>query len=178
MIRQRMMQLDSAADRAIEALRASMPMEEIARAVLDLLAPAASSHRATYWVIDTERQRLRPIAAWNASASPPAGPDVRHRPLSLSLSNAGHVWRSRKPLWSTSLLLDVSLPTAGDGADAGLHGGVWFALKSDTAMYAVIELVGRAFEPKTPENLTELERLGFRLGYALEELWHGRERLH
>lgn len=64
------------------------------------------------------------------------------------------------------------------GRDAGLHGGVWFALKTVTAVYAVIEQLGRAFEPKTPGNLIELERLGFRLGYALEELWHGRERLH
>ena len=49
-----------------------------------------------------------------------------------------------------------------------LHGGVWFAVKTDTAMFGVIELLGRALEPAAPENLVNLERLGFRLGLALE----------
>jgi len=72
-------------------------------------------------------------------------------------------------------LLDSVLPPS---LEAGLRGGVWFAVKTDTSVYGVIELLGPALEPKTPDNLVLVERLGFRLGHALEELRHGNARLH
>jgi hypothetical protein len=50
-----------------------------------------------------------------------------------------------------------------------LHCGVWFAVKTDTSIYGVIELTGRAMDSRTPDNLFMIERLGFRLGQALEE---------
>jgi len=175
MIRRRLAELDRAVGRAIEVLRAAKHVEAVAQDVLELLAHAACSERATYWTADAGLLRLRAIASWSA-----LGPnavtcegDVRHRTASLSQGNAGHVWRSRKPLWSTSLVLDTGPPRS---IGAGLRGGVWFAVKSDTSVYGVIELLGRALEPKTPDNLVIVERLGFRLGLTLEDLRHGRRR--
>ena len=177
MIRQRLAELGSAVARAIEMLRAVKHVEEVAQAVLELLGQAACSERATFWTVDPEQLRLRAIASWSAAGpqAPARSSDIRHRTASLSQGNAGHVWRSRKPLWSTSLVLDTALPRA---FEAGLRGGVWFAVKTDTSVYGVIELLGRALEPNSPDNLVVLERLGFRLGHALEELRHGNARLH
>jgi GAF domain-containing protein len=177
MIRHRLSELGSAVTRAIEMLRAAKHVEEVAQAVLELLGQAACSERATFWTVDSELLRLRAIASWSALGpdAPVRDSGIRHRTASLSQGNAGHVWRSRKPLWSTSLVLDTALPRA---LEAGLRGGVWFAVKTDTSVYGVIELLGRALELKTPDNLVVVERLGFRLGHALEELRHGNARLH
>ena len=178
MIRHRLAELDRAVGRAIEVLRAAKNAEEVVQSVLELLAQAACSERATYWTVDVPLLRLRAIANWNAMEPNGLthGVGVRHR--TVWLSQAGHVWRSGKPLWSTSLVLDTALPGF---LEPGLRAGVWFAVKSDTFVYGVIELLGRALEPKTPDNLVIVERLGFRLGHTLEELRHRRHgdaRLH
>jgi hypothetical protein len=175
MIRHRLSELDRAVARAVEMLRAAKYVEEVAQGVLELLGQAACSERATFWTVDADLLRLRALATWSTDArnAPTREGGIRHRAASLSQGNAGHVWRSRKPLWSTSFWLDTALPPT-----PGLRGGVWFAVKSDTSVYGVIELLGRALEAKTPDNLVVVERLGFRLGHALEELRHGNARLH
>jgi len=173
MIRRRLVELDRAVARAIEVLRAAKHADEVARPVLELLAQAACSERAIYWTVDAELLRLRAIASWSASGpnSPTHVGEVRDRTAWLGHGNAGHVWRSRKPLWSTTVVLDAALPGS---VGAGLRFGMWFAVKSDTFVYGVIELVGRALEMKAPDNLVIVERLGSRLGHTLEELRHGR----
>jgi GAF domain-containing protein len=173
MIRRRVIELSRAVTCAIELLRAARNLEEVGRPLLDLLAQAACSERATCWAVDADAFRLRAIATWSAAGSgTQARPGTsRYRTASLSQGNAGHVWRSGKPVWSTSLVLDTALPPS---LETGLRGGVWFAIKTDTSVYGVIELLGRALESKTPDNLMIVERLGFRLGHAVEELRHGR----
>jgi len=150
-------------------------MKEIAPAVLAVLAQAAGSLWAAQWVIDIAGQRLRPFATWSASGSAPSLQDAQL--MSLGFGNATVAWCGRKPVWSTTVVpwpissgASASPPAA--SASAGLHGAVWFALKTDTAVYGVIELLGRALESKAPESLGCLERLGFRLGLALEESLH------
>jgi len=177
MIRHRLDELGSAVARAIEMLRAAKQVAAVSQSLLELLAQAAGSEQATYWSVDPELRKLRAIASWSAVrlSAPARERDIRHGLASLGQGNAEHVWRSRKPLWSTSLVLDAIQARS---LDAGLRGGVWFAVKTDTSVYGVIELLGRALEPKTPDNLVVMERLGFRLGQALEELRHGNVRLH
>ena len=104
---------------------------------------------------------MRALASWSAAGinTLALDGDIRPRTASLSQGNAGHVWRSRKPLWSTSLVLDTALPPA---VEAGSRGGVWFAVKTDTSVYGVIELLGRALEPTTPDNLVLVEQLAHR----------------
>jgi hypothetical protein len=177
MIRHRLKELECAVRRAIEMFRAAKQLEELSPAVLELLAQAAESERATYWTVDAALRRLRAAASWSAIVNDGSAheAETRQRTASLGMSNAGHVWRSRKPLWSSSVVLDPMLPPA---LGTGLRGGVWFAVKSDTSMYGVIELLGRALEPNTPDNLFIIERLGVRLGHVLEEVRHGSARLH
>jgi len=175
MIRNRLAELGSAVTRAIEMLRGAKQVEAVAQGVLEVLGQAACSERAMFWAVDSEVRNLRAIATWSAEISgmPLSGSDCRYRTVSLSRSNAGHVWRSRKPLWSTSLVLDVAAPSAGE---AGMRGGAWFAVKTDTSVYGVIELLGRALDLRTPDNLVFIERMGVRLGHALEESRHGTAR--
>lgn len=172
MIRHRFDELSDGVARAIEMLRAVRQVEAAAQAVVELLGRAACSERAIFWTFDPEMAGLRALASWGAVGSCTSVLDgnARHRAVPLGHVNAGNVWRTRKPLWSTSLILDTVTPSF---IESGLRGGVWFALKTDTSVYGVMELLGRALEPKAPDNLVCVERLGFRLGHALEELRHG-----
>ena len=173
MIRHRLDELSDAVARAMELLRAVRQVEAAAQAVVELLGQSACSERAIYWTVDPELLGLRALASWLAVGNGTSVLECNVRPRAAPLShvNAGNAWRTRKPLWSTSLILDTATPPF---IEAGLRGGVWFALKTDTSVYGVMELLGRALDPKAPDNLVCIERLGFRLGHALEELRHGR----
>jgi hypothetical protein len=60
-----------------------------------------------------------------------------------------------------------------------LRAGVWFAVKTDTAIYGVVELLARELPAMSVEILVAVERLGSRLGYVIEELRTERpSRLH
>jgi hypothetical protein len=168
MIGERLAQLAEATDGAIALLRRGQRIEEVAHAVLERLAQAARCEWGTYWMLDLPSKRLQAIATWSALGR--FEQDARVRTLAPNEGNAGHVWRSRKPIWTTNLVLDMCLPRSLEAAEAGLRGGVWFAVKTDTAIYGVIELLARTLPYKNSEALVAVERAGFRLGYALEEL--------
>jgi len=56
---------------------------------------------------------------------------------------------------------------------------MWFAVKTDTRTYGVVELLARMLPVITIETLVSVERLGSRLGYAIEEIRSERpSRLH
>jgi len=141
-------------------------------AVLQVVGRATNSERAAFWAPDLTHRKLRVIASWSTVALKPSAPyrGMRYGTALRCRMNAAHVWRTRKPFWSGSMLLDTAhaLPGA-----AELRSGVWFAVKSDTVVYGVIELLGRVLEQRTPDNLFVLERLGVRLGQAFEEGHHG-----
>jgi hypothetical protein len=173
MIRQRYSELGDAVNHAVEKLRAARPLEKVAPAVLELLATAANSERASYWAVEPALMQLRVIAAWSAVGVDASIRERHARPRNGPLGSgpAGSVWRTGKPLWSACFVLDASLPST---AGSTWQGGVWFAVKSDTTVYGIVELLGRALHPNTPDDLFMLERLGIRLGQVLEEVLHGK----
>jgi hypothetical protein len=95
--------------------------------------------------------------------------DTKNRTLSISEGTAGHVWRSRQPVWTLNLIKDMCLPRSLDADSSGLTGGIWFALKTEDTVYAVIELLGSLVAPPTQERILEIESFGFYLGHLLEE---------
>jgi hypothetical protein len=89
------------------------------------------------------------------------------------------VWRTRKTLWATGLVLATALSPPPEGQEGDLQSGLWFAVKTDTAVYRVIELLGRTFSPRTAGHLATIERVGSLLGHVLEERRrHSPPRLH
>ena len=180
MIGERLAQLADATDIAIALLRRERRIEAVARAVLEPLAKAVRCEWAAYWVLDPTSQRLQAVANWSALG--PEGQQfeqgARVRTLASNQGNAGRVWRSGKPIWTTNLVLDTCLPPSLDASEAGLRGGVWFAVKTDTAIYGVVELLARVLPYKNPDTLAAIERIGFRLGYVLEELRSEPSQLH
>ena len=156
---------------AIELLRGSSQLEDVAEAVLERLAHAARCAWAAYWVVDPPAQALRPIASWNGLGPEGHAFDRQARacvPFTTQ-GNAAKVFRDRKPIWTTNLLLDMGLPRSLRATAAGLRGGIWFAIKTDTALYGVVELLARELPSMTTESLTAVERAGSRLGYVIEE---------
>jgi hypothetical protein len=181
MIGDRLTQLAHATGIAIELLRGASQLEDVAQAVLERLAKAAGCEWAAYWAVDPQARALLPVASWSYLG--PEGEvfdrEARWRIPSTNQGNAAKVWRSRKPRWTTNLILDLGLPRSLRAAQVGLRAGMWFAVKTDTAIYGVVELLARALPVITIETLVAVERVGSRLGYAIEELRSERpSRLH
>lgn len=172
MIQDQLAQFEQAVSDVVALLRGASQPKDVALASIERLGPAATCEMAAYWMLDPERRRVRPRAIWSVS-----GPKVQmlaHHPppstVSDSENTATHVWRSKKPIWATSVAVSPGTPRELENRQGNLQSGVWFAVKTDTAVYGVIELLGRAFAPRTTANLAVIERLGVRLGHALEEL--------
>jgi len=156
---------------AIELLRGASQLEDVAEAVLERLAQAAGCEWAAYWVVDPQARALRPVASWSG-LGPHGQPLDRETRVCIPFTNQGNaakVWRSRKPIWTANLVLDMGLPRSLRAAAAGLRGGMWFAVKTDTALYGVVELLARQLPSITTQTLAVIERVGSRLGYVIEE---------
>jgi len=166
---------------AIELLRGASQLEDVAEAVLERLARAARCEWAAYWVVDPQARALRAVASWSG-LGPQGQPFDRETRVCIPFTNQGNaakVWRSRKPIWTTNLVPDMGLPRSLRAAAAGLRGGIWFAVKTDTALYGVVELLARELPSITTETLVAIERVGSRLGYVIEERRSERQsRLH
>jgi hypothetical protein len=63
----------------------------------------------------------------------------------------------------------MCLPRSLDAQGAGLHGGIWFAIKTDAAVYGVVELLGTKIQEPNEELLVGIEAFGLRLGHLLED---------
>jgi GAF domain-containing protein len=172
MIGERLTQLSRATDNAIELLRGASRLEDVAQGVLQRLAQAASCDWAAYWAVDPRSRTARSVARWSGLG--PEGKQLEHaarlRSLPMNLGSIAEVWRSRKPLWTHNLVLDMGLPRSLQASQAGLRSGLWFAVKTDTAAYGVVELLARMLPVITPDTLVAIERVGCRLGYVLEQL--------
>jgi GAF domain-containing protein len=156
---------------AIELLRGASQLEDVAEAVLERLARAAGCEWAAYWVVDPQARALRAVASWSG-LGPQGQLFDRETRVCIPFTNQGNaakVRRSRKPIWTANLVLDMGLPRSLRAAAAGLRGGIWFAIKTDTALYGVIELLARELPSITTETLVAIERVGSRLGYVIEE---------
>ncbi len=139
---------------------------EISLESLGALAESLRCDWATYWQVDPAAQVLRAKVTWRRPGVDSAhlARDTQGRSLTMSEGVAGHVWRSRKPIWTNNIVQDMCLPRSLDASEAGLHGGVWFAVQNKRTVYGVIELLGRDLNPGTREHLLVIEQFGFTLG--------------
>jgi hypothetical protein len=163
--------LKSAFDDAATIMAESLPLGEPSADFLRTLAEAFRCEWATYWRVDPALHALRPVRTWNASdvRAQELVMDTVGRTLSLSEGTAGHVWRSRKPVWTVNLMRDMCLPRSLDAGMAGFRGGLWFAVKTDRIVYGVVELLGRDLPKPSDELVVAVEQYGFRLGALLVE---------
>jgi GAF domain-containing protein len=166
-------QLQGAFDEAI-SLRRQPHAEKAAEEMLETLASALGCEWGTYWEVDGEAMRLRAMATWSVPGLPAEkvdrlAMDTRSRSLSLSEGNAGLVWRSRKPLWTVDLVRGMCLPRSLEARELHLQGGIWFAIKTETTVYGVVELLGQEVPEPNDELLAGIELLGIRLGHAFEQ---------
>jgi hypothetical protein len=164
-------QLQTVFSRASNLLKASNNLEVVGEQLIALLGETLGCEWGTFWKVDPQFQKLKPIASWSSQAlhADRLAAVTKDRTLSLSEGTAGHVWRGRKPVWTLDLVRDMCLPRSLHAQSAGLHGGIWFAIKTDAAVYGIVELLGRTIPPPNPELLLEVEALGIRLGHVLED---------
>jgi hypothetical protein len=94
--------------------------------------------------------------------------DTYTRQLTMGVGIAGHVWRSRKAIWTTDMTRVMCLPRCLHAKQAGLEGGVWIPLKTVNAVYGALELLGRQPLPAHADAVIALERLAVSLGYLIE----------
>jgi hypothetical protein len=146
-------------------------INEAAPEILKILGTALDCSWGTYWMVDASLHVLLPLTTWSSPDVQAAEleQDTKSRTLTLSEGTAGHVWRSQKPIWTLDLAKDMCLPRSLDAGSAGLTSGVWFAIKNQKTVYAVVELLGKNLVSPTEELLAGIENLGIKLGHSLEE---------
>jgi hypothetical protein len=156
--------------RATEHVDENQGMAGVNPGMLEALAKPFHCQWATFWKVDAKKMQLYPAAVWheNTRSTDILDRDTLQRRLSMSEGTAGHVWRLRKPVWSTNIILDMCLPRSLEADSVGLHAGVWFAVKTDTAVYGVVEMLARTLEPAAEDILIVIEQLGVSLGWLME----------
>ncbi len=169
-MKQKLVDLQDAFDRAVDLAGRALGDVHSSERLIERIGRALDCDWGTLWKVDPETRQLCPLASWNSPAVKTAEleRDTRSKSLSLSEGNAGHVWRSQKPIWTLDLIRDMCIPRSLDAVGSGLKGGVWFAIKTERAVYGVVELLGRRLPPPTAELLAGIEILGIRIGEAIE----------
>ena len=156
--------------RAVERIDESLGMAGVGPDLLEILARPFHCRWAKHWKVDENKKHLYPASIWQDKSvlTDLLYRDSLNRELSISQGTAGHVWRSKKPVWTTNIVQDMYLPRSLEADRADLHGGIWFALKTDTAVYGVIEMLGQELEPVNDEVLVLIEQVGISLGFLIE----------
>lgn len=167
----RITEFSKAFSNASMAIISEANLKKAAEQVLEELCRSFNCQWGTYWQVSPELQQLRPFATWSEENLDfvALDRDTKNRTLSLSEGTAGHVWRSKKPVWTLDLTRDMCLPRSLDANQSGLTGGIWFALKTEDTMYGVIELLGQHLVPPTEELILGIESFGIHLGHLLQE---------
>ncbi len=170
-MRARISDLSKTFENVSQFIKTDSSFDIIALRVLEELGPSLECQWGTYWKVSAELQQLQPFVTWKAQNFTSLHLDrvTLERKLSLSEGTAGHVWRSRKPVWTLDLTKDMCLPRSLVADSSGLTGGVWFALQTEDTVFAVIELLGRHVVPPTKELILGIESFGMTLGHLLEE---------
>ncbi len=138
--------------------------------LIRIIAGAVDADWAVLW--KNNNNILQPSIFWKSSElnTEKLERDTYRRFLSPGEGNAGLVLRHGMPIWVTDITCDMCLPRSLDAKWAGLTGGIWFAVKTETHMYGVVELLGQSFPSKNETNLLALERLGVILGQHFEKI--------
>lgn len=160
----------SLSNTCLEILNASQSFDMVSKEILEVLCRGFSCDWGTYWKVDSVEYVLKPFQFWSSNQLHASLllKDTSNRSLTLSEGNAGHVWRSRTPIWSTDIARDMCIPRSLDAVGVGLTGGLWFALKTENGVYGVIELLGQKFSGSSPETILDIENLGMKLGSYFE----------
>ena len=122
--------------------------------------------------------RLHPFTIWKtqAQATEDLLSHTLNRTLTLDEGTAGCVWRTRKPVWTTNVVQDMCLPRSLDASFRGLREGIWFAVKTETVVYGVVELLGEHVPRFSGGALVAIEQLGMSLGHLIETEHSSRDR--
>lgn len=173
MAKTQLAQLEAVFERAVQLVEPTHSFDAAASQLLELFGSALQCDWGTYWKV--EGIVLVPKVTWSAPGvqARELEEDLRSRTLSSSEGTAGHVWRSRKPVLSVDIISDLCLPRSLKAERAGLHGGVWFALKTDRYVYGVIELLGRSLSPSSDELISGIEAVGMKFGRLIESQTEG-----
>jgi hypothetical protein len=104
MIGERLARLAEATESVIALLRSERKVDDFAPSVLERLANATRCEWGAYWTLDPSSRRLQAFSSWSALG--PKGErfqqGARVRTLASNQGNAGQVWRSQKPIWTTT----------------------------------------------------------------------------
>ena len=123
-----------------------------------------------FWEVDPVGKVLYAATSWKHSevTAHLLEQDTYTRQLTMGEGIAGHVWRSRKAVWTTDITRVMCLPRCLHAKQAGLEGGVWIPLKTVSAVYGVLELLGRRPLSAGADAVIAVERLAVSLGYLIE----------
>lgn len=93
-------ELERTSDSIVEMIQGAQSIESAGPHVLQILGEVLGCEWGSFWKVNVNK--LLPAANWSAPSvqAPELDSDTRQRTLSMSEGTAGHVWRSRKPVWT------------------------------------------------------------------------------
>lgn len=144
--------------------------EQGAYRLVSFLGRALDCQWGTYWAVDPQAQRLRPLQWWSseALATQRFRRDTVVRELALNEGVPGQVWKTGLSLCSDDIIAVMSLPRSLYAKAMGMQSGLWIPVRSDEVTYGVVELLRRVSWPFDRLFVTEMDRLGRELGQACE----------
>src|SRR3989338_5600727 len=161
---------ETAIQNARELLLSAEGFDSALPKLLELLGKDLNCRWAAYWKVDSKVGVLKLASLWNSESlnSEPLLEDSRKRRFSSGEGMVGKVWRLRKPIWSTDLVRDMSLPRSIKANSAGLVAGIWFSIITDQTTFGVIELLTDGALPPDDELDRILDSFGKEIGEYIE----------
>lgn len=117
--------------------------------------PDAFVHCAETWCAD--EQRLAEFARTSLGTPLPPGHGL-----------PGRVWSSAAPAWITDVQSDPNFPRAKAAAEAGLHAGFCFPIRTARGVVGAIEFLTSKLQEPDDELLATTESLGSQIGQFVE----------
>ena len=164
-------QFSQSIENILLALKKNSDLSDILPNLLQELAVRLQCQWVTYWKVNFISHELKPFMTWSSPGfeAQALARDTRDRRLSMSEGTAGLVWRTKRPIWTLDLSRDMCLPRSLDARNVGLNGGIWFPVKTDGKVNAVIELLGKEILPPSEELISDIRAFGIQLGTELKE---------
>jgi hypothetical protein len=152
-------------------LRSSKAVSSAAPALVETLARWFDCSWGSYWKADFHSAALRVVGTWMADPKllTPMFRDAENRVLTLGEGMPGNVWRLGRPVYSGDLVRDMCLPRSLIARAANLSAGIWFPVRRERDIYAIIELLGQDLWADDQQILNQLGILGNSIAEMLPE---------
>lgn len=160
-----------AAQYAVTRVLAETPtLVEATPKILEAVCSNLNFDFGSIWRVDREKNALRCVETWHASATPV--PDfereTRARTFDPGVGLPGRVWAAAAPAWVEDVPHDPNFPRSAFADKEGLHGAFCFPILSGDEVLGVLEFFSREIQKPDAKLLEMMSSVGSQIGQFIE----------